>query len=128
MHELFGDKGTVLGIRLPTDPESGRPKGFGYVQYSSVDEARQAYNDLNGADLNGRSVRLDFSTPRQNNGGGGGRGGSFGGRGGGRGGPRGGGGRGGRGGRGGSFGGRDGGAPNKARGNITEYKGTKVTF
>lgn len=133
VHELFGDKGTVLGIRLPTDPESGRPKGFGYVQYSSVDEARQAYNDLNGADLNGRSVRLDFSTPRQNNGGGGGgRGGSFGGRGGGRGGPRGGGGRGRGGGRGGSsfgggFGGRDG-APNKARGNIPEYKGTKVTF
>ncbi|KAH3002989.1 hypothetical protein KXV73_001279, partial [Aspergillus fumigatus] len=121
--ELFGQSGTIVGIRLPTDPESGRPKGFGYVQFSSVDEARQAFNDLNGAELNGRPVRLDFSTPRPSNGDAprGGRGG-FGGRGG-RGGPRG-GGRGGRGG----FGGRGGGAPNKARGGIPEFKGTKVTF
>ncbi|OJJ00503.1 hypothetical protein ASPVEDRAFT_109197, partial [Aspergillus versicolor CBS 583.65] len=106
VHEVFGGQGTVLGIRLPTDMESGRPKGFGYVQYSSVDEARQAYNDLQGAEIDGRPVRLDFSAPRTNNGGG--RGG-FGGRGGGggRGGPRGGGGRGGRGG----FGGRGGGGP-----------------
>ncbi|KAF7136656.1 hypothetical protein CNMCM5793_005934 [Aspergillus hiratsukae] len=126
--ELFGQSGTIVGIRLPTDPESGRPKGFGYVQFASVDEARQAFNDLNGAELNGRAVRLDFSTPRpprDDNAPRGGRGG-FGGRGGrgGRGGPRGGGGRGGRGG----FGGRGGGAPNKARGGIPEYKGTKVTF
>ena len=122
LHELFGEKGSILGIRLPTDPESGRPKGFGYVQYSSVDEARAAFNELNGAELAGRPVRLDFSTPRANNGGGdrGGRGrGGFGGRG--RGGDRGGRGRGG-------FGGRGGGAPNKARGGIPEYKGTKVTF
>ncbi|KAL3453752.1 hypothetical protein BJX65DRAFT_75746 [Aspergillus insuetus] len=131
VHEVFGSSGSVLGIRLPTHQESGQPKGFGYVQYSSVDEARQAYNDLQGAEIDGRPVRLDFSTPRANNGGdrggrGGGRGG-FGGRGGGRGGPRGGGGRGGRGG----FGGRGGGAggpPNRARGGITEFKGTKVTF
>lgn len=125
--ELFGEKGSILGIRLPTDPDSGRPKGFGYVQYSSVDEARAAFNELQGADLLGRPVRLDFSTPRANNGGGGGgRGGGrggFGGRGGGR------GGFGDRGGRGrGGFGGRGGGAPNKARGGIPEYKGTKVTF
>ncbi|KAL2842370.1 hypothetical protein BJY01DRAFT_249141 [Aspergillus pseudoustus] len=134
VHEVFGSSGTVLGIRLPTHQESGQPKGFGYVQYSSVDEARQAFNDLQGAEIDGRPVRLDFSAPRANNGGdrggrGGGRGGSrggFGGRGGGRGGPRGGGGRGGRGG----FGGRGGagGAPNRARGGITEFKGTKVTF
>ena len=113
-----------MGIRLPTDPESGRPKGFGYVQFSSVEEARAAFNELNGAEIDGRPVRLDFSTPRANNGGGGGGGrgrGGFGGRGGG--GPRG-GGRGGRGG----FGGRGGGPPNKARGGIPEYKGTKVTF
>lgn len=94
------------------------------MQFSSVDEARKAFNDLNGAELNGRAVRLDFSTPRPPRDGDaprGGRGG-FGGRGG-RGGPRG-GGRGGRGG----FGGRGGGAPNKARGGIPEFKGTKVTF
>ncbi|KAI9371177.1 hypothetical protein BJX61DRAFT_42632 [Aspergillus egyptiacus] len=126
VHEVFGSMGTVLGIRLPTHQESGQPKGFGYVQYSSVDEARQAYSDLQGAEIDGRPVRLDFSTPRDNSGGGrgGGRGG-FGGRGG-RGGPRG-GGRGGRGGFGGRGGGA-GGAPNRAKGGIPEFKGTKVTF
>ncbi|TPR08588.1 hypothetical protein CAN33_004935 [Aspergillus niger] len=55
--ELFGEKGSILGIRLPTDPDSGRPKGFGYVQYSSVDEARAAFNELQGADLLGRPAR-----------------------------------------------------------------------
>ena len=115
LRDLFGESGNIMGIRLPTDPESGRPKGFGYVQYSSVDEAREAFSNLNGAELNGRPVRLDYSTPRA--GPGGGRGGP----------PRGGGRGGGRGGRGG-FGGRGGGAPNKARGGIPEYKGTKVTF
>ena len=112
IHEMFGSSGSVMGIRLPTDPESGRPKGFGYVQYSSIDEARQAYNDLNGADLNGRPVRLDYSSPRPSNGGGG-----RGGRGGGRGGAR-----------GGRGGGRGGGAPPSRSGGITEFKGTKMTF
>lgn len=116
--EVFGSSGSIMGIRLPTHPDSGQPKGFGYVQYASVDEARQAFNDCSGAEIDGRPVRLDFSAPRANNGGGAPRGG---------GGPRG-GGRGGRGGRGG-FGGRGGGgAPNRGRGSIPEYKGTKVTF
>lgn len=119
--EAFAEHGSILGVRLPTDPESGRPKGFGYVQFSSVDEARSAFQALNGADLGGRSMRLDFSSPRQNSGGGG-RGG--GGRGGGRGGAR-----GGRGG-----GGRGGGAPRGGRGGSTnrggfgDYRGTKTTF
>ncbi|OJJ48172.1 hypothetical protein ASPZODRAFT_1533822 [Penicilliopsis zonata CBS 506.65] len=124
VRDLFAEHGDIQGIRLPTDPETGRPKGFGYVQFGSVDEARSALNALNGSDLGGRPVRLDFSTPRANNGGdrGAPRGGGFrGGRGGGRGAPRGGprgGGRGG--GRGGSF--------NKGRGSIPEYQGRKVTF
>lgn len=128
LHDMFAEKGSVLGIRLPTDAETGRPKGFGYVQYASVDEARKAFNDLHGAEISGRPMRLDFSTPKPANGrdgggrdGGGGRGGrggrgGFGGRGGGR------GGFGGRGGRGG------GAAASQNRGGITEYKGTKVTF
>ena len=116
IHELFGPCGSVMGIRLPTDPESGRPKGFGYVQYSSTDEARSAYGQLNGAELDGRPVRLDYSQPRAPGGAGGGRGG--GGRGGGRGAPR--------GGRGGGRGGSS--IPNKARGGITDFKGTKMTF
>lgn len=136
LRDVFSEQGSIMGIRLPTDPESGRPKGFGYVQYSSVEEARHAHSQLQGQEIEGRSLRLDFSTPRPANGDrgggfggrGGGRGGGFGGRGGGRGGFGGrGGGRGGpRGGRGG-FGDRGGGL-NKAKGSIPEFKGSKITF
>lgn len=133
----FQDYGTILGVRLPTDRETGAPKGFGYVNYSSVDEAKAAMDAMQGADLEGRSLRLDFSQPRSNNGDsparggrGGGRGGfgdrgrgGFGGRGGGRGGF---GDRGGRGGgRGGARGGR-GGTTN--RGGFGDFSGKKTTF
>ncbi|KAJ5210891.1 Nucleotide-binding alpha-beta plait [Penicillium cf. griseofulvum] len=138
LHEAFGAHGSVLGIRLPTEQETGRPKGFGYVQFSSIDEAKTAHAALNGHELEGRAIRLDFSTPRPaggDRGGFGGRGrgggGGFGGRGGGgRGGGRGGfGDRGGRGGGRGGFGDRGGrGGLNKGKGSIPEYKGTKVTF
>jgi nucleolin len=137
LHEAFGAHGSVLGIRLPTEQETGRPKGFGYVQFSSIDEAKAAHSALNGHELEGRAIRLDFSTPRPaggDRGGFGGRGrggGGFGGRGGGgRGGGRGGfGDRGGRGGGRGGFGDRGGrGGLNKGKGSIPEYKGTKVTF
>lgn len=64
--------------------ESGRPKGFAYVTFSSIDDAKSAFDSLNGGDLDGRPVRLDYAKPRDNNGGGGGgRGGFGGGRGGG---------------------------------------------
>ncbi|KAJ5918401.1 hypothetical protein N7454_010776 [Penicillium verhagenii] len=142
LRDVFGEQGNIMGIRLPTDPESGRPKGFGYVQFGSVEEAQNAHTQLAGTEIDGRPLRLDFSTPRPAGGdrggfgGRGGGGGGFGGRGGGgRGGGRGRGGFGGRGGgdRGG-FGGRGGGGfggrggLNKAKGSIPEFKGTKVTF
>jgi len=123
IQETFSEHGSILGIRLPTDPDSGRPKGFGYIQFSSVDEARSAIDNLQGADLAGRSMRLDFSTPRQNNGGFGGRGGSRGGaRGGSRGSPRGGSFRGGRG----PYRGGRGGSTN--RGGFGDFSGRKTTF
>lgn len=120
--------------------ESGRPKGFGYVTFGSVDEAKTVFQQCNGAPIgNGRmsrSIRLDFASqrPPQNGGGGGGFGGGFGGRGGGRGGfggrgGRGGGGDRGRGGRGG-FGGRGGGRGGfgGGRGGGSSFAGTKVSF
>lgn len=131
--EEFGKHGTVLGVRLPTNIEDGNPKGFGYVQFASVDEASEALNQLAGASICGRPIRLDFSTPRPANngdsprGGRGGRGrGGFdrGGRGGGR-------GRGGfdRGGRGGDRGGRGGSRGSSTnRGGFNDFKGRKMTF
>jgi nucleolin len=132
--EAFQEYGTITRVSLPTDQETGAPKGFGYVGFSSVDEAQAALEALNGADIAGRAIRLDFATPRSNDGGSS-RGGSFG-RGGGRGrggfgdrGGRGGRGRGGfgdRGGRGGGRGGRGGSSYN--RGGFGDFKGTKMTF
>ena len=132
--EEFGKHGTVLGVRLPTDPDSGNPKGFGYVQFGSIEDAQAAFDNMKGAAICGRPIRLDFGrartsngeSPRGGRGGGGfgsgrGRGGDRGGRGGGR-------GRGGfgdRGGRGGSRGGR-GGSTN--RGGFGDFKGKKMTF
>jgi len=126
--EAFGEHGAVTNVRLPTDIDSGNPKGFGYVTFASVVDAKKAYENMMGAEIAGRPVRLDYATPRpdRSGGGGGGRGGrgGFGDRGG-RGGGR--GGRGGFGdrGRGGSRGGR-GGSTN--RGGFGDFKGQKKTF
>ncbi|MCJ1408991.1 hypothetical protein MMC19_003068 [Ptychographa xylographoides] len=131
--EEFGKHGSVIGVRLPTDPESGNPKGFGYVQFGSIEEAQVAFDNMKGAAICGRPIRLDFGRARASTGDSprGGRGGGFsGGRGrggdrGGRGGGRGRGGFGDRGGRGGSRGGR-GGSTN--RGGFGDFKGKKMTF
>jgi nucleolin len=136
--QAFGEYGTILGVRLPTDRETGNPKGFGYVTFSSVEEAQAAMEAMQGYELEGRSVRLDYSQPRPQNGESPGRGrGGFGGRGrggfgdrGGRGGGRGRGGfgdRGGRGGRGG-FSDRGGRGGSTNRGGFGDYKGKKTTF
>ena len=139
--EAFSEWGTILGVRLPTDRETGEPKGYGYVTFASVDEAKAALENMQNVDIAGRVCRLDFSLPRPQSGESRGRGGGFGGRGSGRGGfgGRGHGGRGGfsdrgggRGGRGrGGFadrGGRGGRGGTTNRGGFGDFAGTKVTF
>jgi nucleolin len=139
--EMFQEYGTITRVSLPTDRESGQLKGFGYVGFSSVEEATAAIEALNGTDIGGRAVRLDFAGPRPENNDSprGGRGG-FGGRGGGRGGGGGGFSRGGRGGGRGGFdrGGRGGGRgrggdrggyqSSTNRGGFGDFKGKKVSF
>ncbi|KAF8313390.1 RNA-binding domain-containing protein, partial [Clavulina sp. PMI_390] len=89
--EKFGEYGEVVNIRLPTDRETGQPKGFGYVEFGQQADAVKAFDALKGQELFGRPIRLDYSQPRDSSSGGsrGGRGGDRGGRGGGRGGDRG---------------------------------------
>lgn len=123
VQEFFAEYGPVLGVRLPTHPETEQLKGFGYVQFESSDAAQKALDNLNGQYLNDRAVRLDFSTPKPQNDRGG-----FGGRGG-----RGGRDFGGRGGRGGNFGGdRNGGFRNSGSGAnstpVSGFRGSKKTF
>jgi len=106
LEQLFGAHGQVQSAQIISDRETGRSKGFGFVEMSSDEEAAAAIAALNGQQHNGRALTVNEARPREERpggGGGGGRGGSGGGGGGGRGGY--GGGGGGGGGRGG--GGRD---------------------
>jgi RNA recognition motif-containing protein len=96
LRDLFSGLGTVTDAKIITDRETGRPRGFGFVEMSTDDEARKAIEELNGRDVQGRQVAVKEAEDRRGGSGGGGFGG--GGRGGGGGGYGGGGGRGGGGG------------------------------
>ena len=81
--ELFAQYGAVVSCALPTDRETGRPRGFGFVEMADED-AKKAIQGLDGKDLGGRSLRVNEAQPReQRGGGGGGYGGGYGGGGGG---------------------------------------------
>jgi len=99
--DTFAQCGTVESAKIITDRDTGRSKGFGFVEMSSEAEAAAAISKFNGADYEGRSMTVNEAkpmAPRENRGGfgGGGGGGGRGGRGGGGGYGGGGGGRGGR--------------------------------
>jgi RNA recognition motif-containing protein len=108
LQQLFGQAGTVESASVVEDRDTGRSRGFGFVEMSSKEEGEAAIAQFNGTEVNGRSLTVNEAKPRENRsggGGGGGRGG-YGGGGGGRGGYGGGGNRGGGGGYGGGGGGR----------------------
>jgi nucleolin len=66
IRSTFGEHGSILSCRFPTDRETGAFKGFGYLEFSSVEEATSAVQALNGKDIAGRAIRLDYSQPRDN--------------------------------------------------------------
>ncbi len=104
LQELFAQAGTVESASIVEDRETGRSRGFGFVEMASKEEGETAISQFNGKEVGGRALKVNEAKPREpRSGGGGGRGGFGGGRGGGYGG---GGGRGGgRGGSGGGYGG-----------------------
>lgn len=110
--EAFSQFGSVTSAKVMMDRETGRSKGFGFVEMGSDAEAQAAINGMNGQPLEGRAIVVNEARPREERpggfGGGGGRGGYGGGGGGGYGG-RGGGGGGSYGGGGGGYGGGGGG-------------------
>lgn len=71
---LFGQHGTVESVSLPTDRETGRPRGFGFVEMSQADASR-AIQALNGHQLGGRALRVNEAQDKPRGGGGGHRGG-----------------------------------------------------
>ena len=106
----------AVDVFLVTDRDTGKSRGFGYIEFDSVGEATKQMKKWTGKNIDGRSIRLEFAGERpQSGGGGGGRGGFQGGRGGGRGGPQ-------------KFG-RSSFSPNPARkGAIQAYEGSKKKF
>jgi RNA recognition motif-containing protein len=77
----FAEYGSVKRVQLPTDRETGRMRGFAFVEMGSDAEEEKAISELDGAEWMGRALKVNKAKPREDNRGGGG---SFGGGGGGR--------------------------------------------
>lgn len=78
--ELFGTVGTVESTSIIEDRETGRSRGFGFVEMSSKEEGTNAIAQMNGKEIDGRELKVNEAKPQENRGGGGGgRGGSGGG-------------------------------------------------
>ena len=76
---LFAKHGTVEKVSLITDRETGRPRGFGFVEMSNADASR-AMQALDGTDFDGRALKVNEAQDRERSGGGGPRGGGGGSR------------------------------------------------
>jgi len=89
LEKMFGASGTVQSTNIIEDRDTGRSRGFAFVEMSNDEEAQNAITSLNGKEIDGRALLVNEAKPRENrggSGGGGGRGGYGGGgnRGGGR--------------------------------------------
>ena len=73
---LFGQHGTVHSVALINDRETGRPRGFGFVEMDD-EEAQAAIQALDGYEMDGRALRVNEARERQRGGGGGGGGGRW---------------------------------------------------
>ena len=69
---FFSEAGTVESAKVIEDRETGRSRGFGFVEMSSPEEAQAAIEQFNGQDLEGRSIVVNEARPRDDNRGGGG--------------------------------------------------------
>lgn len=74
LRSLFSDHGSVEEVYIPTDRESGRPRGFAFVTMPNQGEAEAAIAAVNGQDIEGRKLNVNEARPKTGGGGGGGRG------------------------------------------------------
>jgi RNA recognition motif-containing protein len=80
LQELFAQAGTVESAAVVEDRDTGRSRGFGFVEMSTKEESAAAIDQFNGKEVNGRALKVNEAKPRENRGGGGGGGrGGFGG-------------------------------------------------
>lgn len=87
LQDIFSQYGEVLDAVVINDRETGRSKGFGFVELADDEDANKAIEDLNGKEFSGRNLVVNEAKPRESRGGGGGGGrgrGGYGGGGGGR--------------------------------------------
>lgn len=65
LQDAFASHGAVLEAKLMMDRTSGRPRGFGFVTMGTPEEAQNAMNALNGANLDGRDLTVNIARPRE---------------------------------------------------------------
>jgi RNA recognition motif-containing protein len=71
LNTTFAEYGTVKRVQLPTDRETGRVRGFAFVEMASDAEEEKAISELDGAEWMGRSLKVNKAKPREDNRGGG---------------------------------------------------------
>jgi RNA recognition motif-containing protein len=79
LQDLFAGAGTVESTNIIEDRETGRSRGFAFVEMSSAEEAQNAISQFNGKEIDGRSLNVNEAKPREDRGGSGGGGGNRGG-------------------------------------------------
>jgi len=79
LQELFSEYGQVVSAKVVMDRDTGRPRGFGFVEMGTAEEAQKAIQELDGKDFMGRAIKVNVAQPREDRprggrgGGGGGR-------------------------------------------------------
>ena len=64
LRELFGQYGEVAEVTLVTDRETGRPRGFGFIEMRSDEAAKEAIGALDGNEIGGRNIKVNEARPR----------------------------------------------------------------
>ena len=67
IQDLFAQHGAVHSVKLITDRDTGRPRGFGFVEMANSSEAKEAIDELDGADLKGRNMKVNQARERTDN-------------------------------------------------------------
>jgi RNA recognition motif-containing protein len=64
LRDLFGQSGQIIEVKVVTDRETGRSRGFAFVEMSNAEEANKAISELNGRDLGGRTLKVNEAEAR----------------------------------------------------------------
>ena len=67
LRNLFGPTGTIVDVKVVTDRETGRSRGFAFVEMNSAAEATEAIAQLNGRDFEGRTIKVNVARPKEKN-------------------------------------------------------------